>query len=357
MFAPTVTGSPLESACRVISRYEPHGRGYYAGMLALIGRDGAGRQALDSAIAIRTADIDSTGRVRIDVGATLVRHSDPLSEAAETRGKAEALLAALGSGTGPGTTGAAPDVWEHPEIRRALQTRNERLARFWLLPQDDRFQPVPELLGRTALVIDCEDDFTAMLGHQLTALGLEVTIRRFDAGGHGREDHSDGHDLVVVGPGPGDPRATGDPKISTMRGILRRALDEGRPMLAVCLGHQVLAGMLGLDVRPLPLPNQGAQHAIQVRGRREHCGFYNTFAAHAAADRVDVPSLGGTVELDRDPVTGVVHAVRGDRFRSFQFHAESVLTCHGVDLVGEACAELLGDSASTLATARRKEYW
>ncbi|MGH3693554.1 MAG: chorismate-binding protein, partial [Pseudonocardiaceae bacterium] len=38
MFAPTVTGSPLENACRVIARYEPRGRGYYGGVAALIGR-------------------------------------------------------------------------------------------------------------------------------------------------------------------------------------------------------------------------------------------------------------------------------------------------------------------------------
>jgi len=45
MFAPTVTGSPLESACRVISRYEPHGRGYYSGIAALIGRDAGGGES------------------------------------------------------------------------------------------------------------------------------------------------------------------------------------------------------------------------------------------------------------------------------------------------------------------------
>src|SRR5690606_3105440 len=65
MFAPTVTGSPLESACRVIARYEPAGRAYYAGVVALIGRDADGGQSLDSAIVIRSADIDATGSVRI----------------------------------------------------------------------------------------------------------------------------------------------------------------------------------------------------------------------------------------------------------------------------------------------------
>ncbi|MFO7115698.1 chorismate-binding protein, partial [Pseudomonas aeruginosa] len=52
-FAPTVTGSPLESACRVIRRYEPQGRGYYSGVAALIGGDGQGGRTLDSAILIR----------------------------------------------------------------------------------------------------------------------------------------------------------------------------------------------------------------------------------------------------------------------------------------------------------------
>lgn len=48
MFAATVTGSPVQNACRVIERHEPGGRGYYAGALALIGRDAGGAQTLDS---------------------------------------------------------------------------------------------------------------------------------------------------------------------------------------------------------------------------------------------------------------------------------------------------------------------
>jgi phenazine biosynthesis protein phzE len=195
-------------------------------------------------------------------------------------------------------------------------------------------------------VVECEDDFTEMLGHQLSTMGLRVTVRRFDT-----EPALDGHDLVVMGPGPGDPRVAADPKIATMRRILHQVLDERRPLLAVCLGHQVLATLLGLPVRPLPAPNQGAQHAIRLRGRLEHCGFYNSFSAYATADRI------GTVDLDRDPATGVVHAMRGETFRSFQFHAESVLTRRGVTLVGEAAGELLRTAASTLTAVRGKETW
>ena len=73
MFAPTVTGSPVENACRVIARHERRGRGSYAGVLALLGHDDEGRQTLDAPILIRTAEIAPAGRLRVPVGATLVR--------------------------------------------------------------------------------------------------------------------------------------------------------------------------------------------------------------------------------------------------------------------------------------------
>ena len=41
MYAATVTGSPVENACRLITRYETEGRGYYGAALALLGRDAA----------------------------------------------------------------------------------------------------------------------------------------------------------------------------------------------------------------------------------------------------------------------------------------------------------------------------
>lgn len=88
MFAATVTGSPVQNACRVIERYESGGRGYYAGALALLRQGPDGAQTLDSPILIRTADISARGELRVPVGATLVRHSDPESEVAETHAKA-----------------------------------------------------------------------------------------------------------------------------------------------------------------------------------------------------------------------------------------------------------------------------
>ncbi|MGW5344417.1 anthranilate synthase family protein [Streptomyces sp. HUAS TT3] len=331
LFAPTVTGSPLESAGKVIKKYEPEGRGYYSGVLALIGQDERSERTLDSAILIRTADIDDAGRMRIGVGATLVRHSDPLSEVAETRAKASGLLAMFEQ-PGPQRFG------DHPEVRAALSRRNATIAGFWLDDDSARARPVPLLVGRKVLVVDAEDTFTAMIEHQLRAMDADVTVCRFD------EPYSFApYDLVVMGPGPGDPRELGHPKIAHLHAAIDTLLAERRPFLAVCLSHQVLSTKLGFPLRRRDQPNQGVQREIELFGRLERVGFYNTFAAQSTADAVDVPGI-GTVEVCREAETGEVHALRGPGFRSMQFHAESVLTEDGIRIVSEALSGLLSES-------------
>ncbi|TQM85197.1 phenazine biosynthesis protein phzE [Saccharothrix saharensis] len=323
MFAPTVTGSPIENACRVIARHETGGRGYYSGVVALIGRDGDGGRALDSAILIRTAEI-SGGGLRIGVGATLVRHSDPLSEVAETAAKASALLAAIGA---DGRLGA------HPEVVDALERRNTPLAGFWL-DEGANDRPVEELLGRRVLLVDAEDTFTAMLESQLRSLGLLVHLVRYDEPVRPHD-----YDLVVLGPGPGDPNADDDPRVAALRRLVRRLLDEGRPLLAVCLSHQVLSRELGLAVRRRATPNQGVRRTVDLFGERVDVGFYNSFAAHSPHDVHEAPG-GVRVEVSRD-AGGEVHALRGPGFRSVQFHAESVISRDGLDVLRGLVRDLL----------------
>jgi phenazine biosynthesis protein phzE len=329
MFAPTVTGSPLESACKVIARHEPQGRGYYSGVLALISRDEHGQRAMDSAIAIRTAEIDGDGRMRIGVGATLVRDSDPAAEAAETRAKAAGLLAALSE-----SDGAA--LARHPEVLAALGRRNEGISRYWFHgPAERGGRPEPRLVGRRALVVDNEDTFTSMIALQLRSLGLEVTVRRFD-----EPYRDDDYALLVMGPGPGDPRDAGHPKIAHVERAIARRLERQLPLFAVCLSHQVLCHSLGLELVRRPRPNQGVQRAIDLFGEEVHVGFYNTFAARSEHDKIDDP-LRGVVEVSRDPVSGEVHGLRGEGFASVQFHPESVLTRDGVGIVGGLLTDVL----------------
>ncbi|AIR97940.1 anthranilate synthase family protein [Streptomyces glaucescens] len=338
MFAATVTGSPVQNACRVIERHESGGRGYYAGALALLGRDSGGAQTLDSPILIRTADIDAAGGLRVPVGATLVRGSDPAGEVAETHAKAAGVLAALGvRPSRPRAQAARPGLADDPRVRAVLDGRRASLAPFWL-----RMQERSAELDGHALVVDGEDTFTAMLAHVLRAGGLDVTVRRYDE--PGLREAVLAHDgPLVLGPGPGDPGDVDDPKMRFLRGLAAEALRTHRHgVLGVCLGHELIAAELGLEIVRKEVPYQGAQTEIDLFGRPETVGFYNSFTARCD-DAAAAELAAHGVEVSR-AANGEVHALRGPGFAGVQFHPESVLTLNGAAVVRELVGQLRGTS-------------
>ncbi|MFJ3446291.1 anthranilate synthase family protein [Streptomyces sp. NPDC086081] len=342
LFAATVTGSPVQNACRVIERHESGGRGYYAGALALIGRDAGGAQTLDSPILIRTADIDADGELRVPVGATLVRGSDPASEVAETHAKAAGVLAALGvRPPRPRAEHARVRLADDPRVRAALDGRRAALAPFWLRMQERS----GELAGH-ALVVDGEDTFTAMLAHVLRSGGLEVSVRRYDE--PGLREAVLGHEgPVVLGPGPGDPSDPADPKMRLLRSLTAEVMRAQRQgVLGVCLGHELIAAELGLDIVRKEVPYQGAQTEIELFGRRETVGFYNSFVARCDDATAAGLSARG-VEVSR-AANGEVHALRGPGFAGVQFHPESVLTLNGARVVRELVGQLRGTGAPSV---------
>ncbi|MFI6010375.1 anthranilate synthase family protein [Streptomyces sp. NPDC051243] len=346
MFAATVTGSPVQNACRVIERHEVGGRGYYAGALALIGRDSGGAQTLDSPILIRTADVDADGGLRVPVGATLVRGSDPHSEVAETHAKAAGVLAALGvRPSRPSEEHARVRLADDPRVRAALDGRRASLAPFWL-----RMQERSESLEGHALVVDGEDTFTAMLAHVLRSSGLKVTVRRYDEAGL-REAVLGHAGPVVLGPGPGDPSDLTDPKMRLLRDLAAEIIlpharlrsHGGTPIhrhgvLGVCLGHELIAAELGLEIVRKEVPYQGAQTAIDLFGRAETVGFYNSFVARCEDEVAEELAAHG-IEVSRAG-NGEVHAVRGPGFAGVQFHPESILTLNGTVIVRELVGQL-----------------
>ncbi|MFD5082160.1 aminodeoxychorismate/anthranilate synthase component II [Kitasatospora sp. NPDC058406] len=379
------------------------GPGHHPGVIALIGRDGRGRQALDSAVLARTAEVDATGRLRIRVDPAPVRGSAPAAATAWTRIEAADLLSALRTvAPAPGTRAPEPsDLGSQTAVRRALAARHEPVAAFWQAEPEERAQPMPALEGRRVLVLDPGDTFTALGRQMLTALGATVEVSRFgDPHGsdahprhsfrpdgprlpgpglpghgpeglgpqehgpqeHGPQEHAagrhhperhlpdgfglpgsgfDGYDLVMIGPGPGDPRQSSNPGIAHLRGAVAMLLSNGTPFLAVGLGHQVLCTLLGLAVVRRPAPQRGVRRTIDLFGRTRTVGFHNTFAARC--DNEDFPSIWrpGTVLVSRDDVDGEVHALRGPDFASVQFHPASVLTRNGPALLGGLLADLL----------------
>ncbi|MFC9617502.1 anthranilate synthase family protein [Streptomyces sp. NPDC056723] len=357
MFAATVTGSPVQNACRVIERHEVGGRGYYAGALALVGRDAGGAQTLDSPILIRTADIDAGGKLRVPVGATLVRGSDPASEVQETHAKAAGVLAALGVRPGrPRGEGVRPALADDPRVQAALDGRRAALAPFWL-----RMQDKAAALEGHALVVDAEDTFTAMLAHLLRSSGLTVSVRRYDE--PGLRDAVLAHEgPVVLGPGPGNPSDETDPKMRFLRALTAEVLrDHRHGVLGVCLGHELIAAELGLEIVRKEVPYQGAQTNVDLFGRAETVGFYNSFVARCDDDAAMELAAHG-VEVSRDAASGEVHALRGpgraggapkNAVAGVQFHPESVLSLRGADVVRELLGQVLGAEGTRTFSERR----
>jgi phenazine biosynthesis protein phzE len=268
-----------------------------------------------------------------------VRDSDAAYEVAETHAKAGGILSAFGlvppAPIPDGSTMTVAELVNDEDVLLALNARNRRLSAFWLTDQAGT-PPDPRLRGKHVVVVDGEDDFVNMLRHVLGVLGLSSEVIRHDEYDEALHDAVlDAADLVIVGPGPGDPRDGDDPKMQVMRRVVERVLEREQPFLAVCLGHQALCHRLGLELGFKDIVFQGTQSPVQIDGRTERVGFYNTFVA-----RVNAPLPPG-VEAEADPETGDVHLIKGPHFRGIQFHAESILTQHGYDLVHDLVRELV----------------
>ncbi|MFL6004405.1 MAG: phenazine-specific anthranilate synthase component I, partial [Nocardioides sp.] len=76
-----------------------------------------------------------------------------------------------------------------------------------------------------------------------------------------------------------------------------------------------------------------------IDGRTERVGFYNTFVGRVGPETV----MPRGVRVETDPETGDIHALYGPHYRGIQFHAESILTEHGYDLIHDLVRELVAD--------------
>lgn len=85
--AGTLTGAPKIRAMEIIDEMEPVARGPYGGCIGYFGADGG----IDTCIGLRMAVVKD-GRIHVQAGAGIVADSDPVSENAECRAKAGALI-------------------------------------------------------------------------------------------------------------------------------------------------------------------------------------------------------------------------------------------------------------------------
>jgi carbamoyl-phosphate synthase small subunit len=63
---------------------------------------------------------------------------------------------------------------------------------------------------------------------------------------------------VVLSPGPGDPARLDGPVA-----LARAIIDDGRPLLGICLGHQIVGRAAGAQTTRLRFGHHGANHPVQ----------------------------------------------------------------------------------------------
>jgi carbamoyl-phosphate synthase small subunit len=63
---------------------------------------------------------------------------------------------------------------------------------------------------------------------------------------------------VVLSPGPGDPA-----RLDHQVGVTRELIRAGRPLLGICLGHQIVARAAGASTRRLRFGHHGANHPVR----------------------------------------------------------------------------------------------
>lgn len=183
-------------------------------------------------------------------------------------------------------------------------------------------------------MIDNYDSFTYNVVQYFAQLGVEVRVYKNDAISC-EEISSLQPRYIVISPGPGTPDNAGVSMqvIETFAGKI--------PMLGICLGHQCIGQVFGGRVVRAKKVMHGKTSSIQHNGSGVFARLPQAFEVTRYHSLVlDNASLPDCVELTAwtQADSGEPQEIMGIRHKEYavegvQFHPESVLTEHGLELL------------------------
>ncbi|AZA12791.1 Aminodeoxychorismate synthase component 1 [Corynebacterium choanae] len=194
--------------------------------------------------------------------------------------------------------------------------------------------------GITVAFIDNEDSFSRLLLDAIwQAIGVTpVVIPRTMQPDQARDTLAQA-DVIVVGPGPGHPANPADVGISAL------ALTVGKPVVGVCLGHQLIALQAGATVSRAAFPQHGVSSKIQHHHTGVFAGIANPMTVmryHSLDVTIDDDSL--PLEVLATAADGTVMMLRHTELPQWgmQFHPESFGTPQGTLLLRNVLLQALG---------------
>ena len=179
------------------------------------------------------------------------------------------------------------------------------------------------------LVIDNYDSFTYNLVQYMGELGADLDVRRNDEVTID-EVKALAPEKIVISPGPGTPAEAG------ITVDLIREVGTSIPVFGVCLGHQAIGEAMGGKVIRAGRLMHGKTSSITHSGQGVFAGLPSPLEAtryHSlVVERESLPDcLEVTAESDDGYIMGLRH--KSLPIEGVQFHPESVLTTHGMQML------------------------
>ena len=326
----SITGCPRTVVCAAIDELEQKPRSFWTGSMGWFDPS-TGDSSWN--ILIRTAELRKRGgnwHARVTAGGGITIESNPKSEVAEAKWKANAILRSCGWLEQSHQPYPIKSLSIHPLPLENEQTTHSVSASIHTV----------DFVKNAVLLIDNLDSFTYNIAHSICGLGHDVNIisgrgQMYSSAEELLEELQPSH--VVLGPGPGWPK---DSPLTMEFATLSNG-GKTPPLLGICLGHQAIGVASGLDLVPSPI---GPVHGVPVKCLHNDSGLfqglgdafmtrYNSLT-HLTADvngnsnlRMDATDDTGSLVLgfhSKDaPVFGV------------QFHPESVGSPFGTHILAK----------------------
>lgn len=179
------------------------------------------------------------------------------------------------------------------------------------------------------VVVDNYDSFTYNLVQYLLSLGATCDVRLNDRT-TSEEIEVEKPNGILLSPGPGTPDDAG-----VTLDVIRK-LSGKIPIFGVCLGHQSIGQAYGGNVIRAPRLMHGKTSPIEHDGKSLFAGLPSPFDAtryHSLI--VEESSLPATLEVSARTAEGEIMGLRHKTLpvEGVQFHPESILTDHGLNMV------------------------